>query len=201
MEIKWKKREELIREPKTYSLPELFAMAALVSLLGFLTENTWMLIRSGFIDNRNMNLPFLLGYGLAVVGMYLLIGTPKKGHYVLYFTLVFLFVSLGEILLGFTVEKVCGFYYWDYTNLPMHLTRYTSFFTSLGFSTIITLFMHYCYEPLMEFFHKKMTPRAKRVAVIVFVLLLLDMFYSFHLMKQAQDINRAWKIYLHAPHL
>ena len=110
MEIKWKKKEELVREPKSYPLPELFAMAALVSLLGFLTENTWMLVRSGFIDNRNMNLPFLLGYGLAVVGMYLLIGTPKKGHFVLYFTLVFLFVSLGEILLGFTVEKVCGFY-------------------------------------------------------------------------------------------
>ena len=81
MEIKWKKREELIREPKTYSLPELFAMAALVSLLGFLTENTWMLIRSGFIDNRNMNLPFLLGYGLAVVGKvlrFLLLGLHES---------------------------------------------------------------------------------------------------------------------------
>ncbi len=199
MEIIWKKKYELTSQPKLYTIPDFFAMTALVSLLGFIVEDGWMMIRSGFIDNRNMTLPFLLGYGLAVVTMYLVIGTPKKGHFLLYFGLVFFFVSFGEIALGTTVEKVCGFYYWDYTNLPFHLTRYTSVLTSLGFSAIITSFMYFCYEPLMEFFHERMTPRTRRVCITLFVVMLLDMMYSFHMMRQLGDINRAWKITFHAP--
>lgn len=196
MEIIWKRKDELFYRPKIYDLPEVFAMTALVSLLGFIVENFWMLTRSGFIDNRNMNLPFLLGYGVAVVGMYLLLGTPKKGHFLLYYSIVFFLVSLGEIALGFTVEKVCGFYYWDYTCLPMHLTRYTSLFTSLGFSAIITFFMYFCYEPVMEFLHNHMTKRGRRVFVAVFVLMVIDFFYSFHVMRVVGDLNKTWKIYV-----
>ena len=105
MEIIWKRKDEFTLQPKLYDIPEVLAMTALISLLGFIVENLWMLTRSGFIDNRNMNLPFLLGYGLAVVGMYLLIGTPKKGHFLFYFTIVFFMVSFGEIALGFLVES------------------------------------------------------------------------------------------------
>lgn len=199
MEIIWKRKDEFTLQPKLYTFPELFAMAALVSLLGFLVENMWMLTRSGFIDNRNMNLPFLLGYGIAVVGMYLVLGTPKKGHFLLYYSLVFLFVSLGEIALGFTVEEFCGFYYWDYTNLPMHLTRYTSFFTSLGFSALITLFMYYCYEPIMSFVHRTMTPRRRRIAIALFIALVFDMLYSFHIMRELGDVYKSWKIYVTLP--
>lgn len=199
MEIIWKRKDEFTLQPKLYTFPELFAMAALVSLLGFLVENMWMLTRSGFIDNRNMNLPFLLGYGIAVVGMYLVLGTPKKGHFFLYYSLVFLFVSLGEIALGFTVEEFCGFYYWDYTNLPMHLTRYTSFFTSLGFSALITLFMYYCYEPIMSFVHRMMTPRRRRIAIALFIALVFDMLYSFHIMRELGDVYKSWKIYVTLP--
>ena len=199
MEIIWKRKDEFTLQPKIYSFPELFAMAALVSLLGFMVENMWMLTRSGFIDNRNMNLPFLLGYGIAVVGMYLMIGTPRKNHLLFYYILVFLFVSVGEIALGFLVEDFCGFYYWDYTNLPFHLTRYTSVLTSLGFSAIITSFMYFCYEPLMEFFHERMTPRTRRICITLFVVMLLDMMYSFHMMREIGDINRAWKITFHPP--
>ena len=199
MDIIWKKKYELTTQPKVYSLPDFFAMTALISMLGFIVEDVWMLVRSGFIDNRNMNLPFLLGYGIAVVGMYLLIGTPKKGHLFLYFSIVFFIISLGEILLGKTFEKMCGFYYWDYTNLPFHFTRYTSLFTSLGFSAIIMLFMYFCYEPVMQHLHDHKNKRKRRICIAVFVLMILDMFYSFHLMHQAQNIYRTWKISFHAP--
>ena len=199
MEIIWKRKDEFTLRPKLYTFPELFAMAALVSLLGFLVENMWMLTRSGFIDNRNMNLPFLLGYGIAVVGMYLLIGTPRKNHLLFYYILVFIFVSFGEIALGFAVEEFCGFYYWDYTNLPMHLTRYTSLFTSLGFSAIITVFMYYFYEPLMNVFHTTMTPRRRRIVIALFIAMLVDMLYSFHLMRELGDVYKSWKLYISLP--
>lgn len=196
MELIWKRKDEFTLQPKLYDITEVFAMTALVSLLGFVVENLWMLTRSGFIDNRNMNLPFLLGYGIAVVGMYLLIGTPKKGHFFFYFTIVFFMVSFGEIALGYLVEKLCGFYYWDCTGLPLHLTRYTSFFTSLGFSAIITLFMYFCYEPTTNFFHQHKNKRRQRIWIVVFVLMIIDFFYSFHSMRMLGDLNKTWKIYI-----
>lgn len=36
-------------------------------------------------------------------------------RFIIYFVLVTLAVSVGEIILGTLVEKVCHFYWWDYT--------------------------------------------------------------------------------------
>ncbi len=61
------------------------------------------------IDNRGMNLPFLLGYGLAVLGFYTVIGTPKAPKIGIlqdvspeaaifgYFVLSTVAVSIGEM--------------------------------------------------------------------------------------------------------
>ena len=60
-----------------YSVYELFVMTALISFLGFDLENIWLLFTKGFMDNRSMHLPFLFGYGLLVMGMYCIFGTPQ----------------------------------------------------------------------------------------------------------------------------
>ena len=61
-----------------YSIASLIIMVAVISFLGFMLENTWLVLTKGFFDNRNMTFPFLLGYGLLVVGMYMIVGTPEK---------------------------------------------------------------------------------------------------------------------------
>ena len=127
-----------------YSIYSLFMMVAVISFLGFCLEDTWLSLTKGYIDNRNMNLPFLLGYGLLVVGIYIIIGIPERivflgkpifpkskfRRYLLYFMCMMVIVSLGEILLGTFVEKMFGFEYWNYTRIPMHITKYTSVPTS-----------------------------------------------------------------------
>ena len=45
----------------TYSIPCIILMATVVSFLGFVVENVWLAFTKGYIDNRNMALPFLLG--------------------------------------------------------------------------------------------------------------------------------------------
>ena len=57
-----------------YSLGAVFVMTAFISFLGFLLENIWLAARKGYIDNRNMNTPFMLGYGIAVMGFYFVLG-------------------------------------------------------------------------------------------------------------------------------
>lgn len=52
-------------EKMKYTYYQLGIMAAVVSFLGFVVENIWLAMTKGYINNRNMNAPFLQGYGLA----------------------------------------------------------------------------------------------------------------------------------------
>ncbi len=148
-----------------YSWGAMFIMTAFISFLGFALENIWLAARKGYMDNRNMNAPFLLGYGLAVMGFYYVLGTPSnmrifgsasecgpKSQFGAYFLLTFILVSAGEIVLGKTIEKLSGVILWDYTKIPLHITRYTSIPTSIGFTVVIVTFMDCFFEELMAHF-------------------------------------------------
>ena len=97
-------------------------------------------ITEGYINNRNMHAPFLIGYGMLILAIYFVLGTPDKvilfrkyekkttkvKSYLLYFALAFVVVCVAEIILGTIVEKVCHINYWNYSWLPLHITKYTS---------------------------------------------------------------------------
>ena len=181
-------------------------MVIIISFIGFNIENMWMLYRHLIIDNRNMFLPFLLGYGLFIVVLYYLIGTPKdlanrheidvKSSYLMYLVICFTLVSIGEILLGTFVEKTGHFYYWNYSSIPLHMTRYTSIPTSIGFAIIITLFMNYIYEPLNNHVKKISKKLPISLVVLAFIVLLLDMNISFKNMYMNKGNNTIWCINL-----
>ncbi len=60
------------------SIEYLGLLIALILFMGFWVENIWIAVTKGYIDNRNFRLPFLLGYGLFVVGFALCFGTPDN---------------------------------------------------------------------------------------------------------------------------
>ena len=155
-------------------------MIAFISFLGFLLENIWLAFTKGYIDNRNMKFPFLFGYGLLVVAMHMLLGTPaefaaklpfpgitKRFSRLIYFLTVMLIVSAGEIFLGTFMEKLCGIEYWNYSWIPMHFTKYTSLPTSIGFALVIT---------------------------VLLAIMAVDMLSSFLSMRRARGYNRRWRI-------
>lgn len=188
-------------------------MIAVIAFLGYITENTWLAITKGYIDNRNMNAPFLLGYGVMVLAIYFLFGTPQNladwgimryipegaASYLFYYVLSFLLVSVGEILLGTLVEKVCGIEYWNYEWIPFHLTKYTSLPTSVMFAGIITFFMSNLFDPIMRGLLQMDPQRIKVISVALTTLLVWDFIASFHKMYQKQDFNLIWKYELHHP--
>jgi len=61
-----------------YTTAAYLLTVTIISFLGYCVENIWLAVTQQYINNRNMYLPFLLGYGLTVVGIYLIFGTPKK---------------------------------------------------------------------------------------------------------------------------
>ena len=186
-----------------YTLDDYLLMSVLISFFGFCLENIWMCFRYGYIDNRNMGLPFLLGYSYAVLGIYFVLGTPDDpsailsfltpwNEYAGYYLIVFLMVSFGEIILGKTVERICGFYYWDYTNIPLHITRYTSVFTSMGFSLVITQFMKHLFLPVMEII-SELPQYMDYIGRGVYAMMLIDFFRSFTVMYRKHSLNVRWK--------
>ena len=194
-----------------YSIFELGIMAALISFLGFIVENIWLAATKGYINNRNMNAPFLLGYGLLVISLFFVLGTPEemeqwgmfKGiqtkwqRYMLYFACSFVVVSVGEILLGTIVEKLCGIEYWNYASLPMHITKYTSVPTSIGFASMITFFMGKCFTPLMGWIGRLDSPGLRAVSTMLMAVMVVDFFYSFYQMIYTKDFYLKWQVELH----
>lgn len=193
-----------------YDICSLCIMIAIISFLGFILENIWLCITKGFIDNRNMSAPFLLGYGLLVVCIYVFIGTPsnitilgrslyKKSKllkYILYFLLAMFIVSLCEILLGFFVEKFFGFEYWNYAQIPFHITKYTSIPTSMGFASVIFFFMNIIFEPVMNIILQINSPLKVLFAVSLSVIMIADFVVSFHKMFKTKKLNTKWILHL-----
>lgn len=51
---------------KAYSIYVWLIIIIICSFIGWIIENLWIMLRFGYFDNRNMFLPFLLGYGMAI---------------------------------------------------------------------------------------------------------------------------------------
>lgn len=186
----------------------LVMIVTIISFLGFVVENLWLLVTKGYMDNRNMIFPFLVGYGLAVLLIYLLFGTPrqlrffgksiriksKKIRILFYFLMVMICICVGEILLGKLVEKTCHFCWWDYSKIPLHITQYTSIPTSAGFSVLVVIFMHTMFMPLYEYFLSWEDVILKNTSVTLLVLMIGDYIYNAYLMYTKKSMQIRWRI-------
>lgn len=191
-----------------YSIYVMGIMVAFVSFIGFVVENLWLAFTKGYINNRNMNLPFLLGYGLAIIAIYLLFGTPNEMvfftkyefkaipilKYFIYFLLVMICVSVGEIIIGTATEKLCNIEYWNYSDIPFHVTKYTSVPTSVGFATGITIFMNTVFIPFMDKINAMNPKLIKICAIVLTLLLVIDFVISYGKMIHTKKFYLKWKI-------
>ena len=193
---------------KKEKISALCMIAAVVALLGFVIENIWLYFRYSEINNRNMILPMLLGYGLAIVGLYFMFGTPKhpkffvwsvetKSRFVntmFYFFISGICVMLGECCMGIFVENVMGFKWWSYESLPLNITQYTSVPTTIAFALIIVLFMSLVFYPLHQAFSKIKSNWFHFFSYLVMILMIADFIHSAIYMYQNQTTFQLWSI-------
>lgn len=191
-----------------YNISDLGIMVAIVSFLGFLVENIWLAITKGYVNNRNMNAPFLLGYGMMFLFLLFTLGTPeslvqrgvlkksysKKIKYIVYFLCSFVAVCIGEIILGTIVERLCCIEYWNYSKIPLHITKYTSVPTSIGFAAMITFFMGECVTPLMSWICRLDSVWIRVLSAVLMLVMVSDFFYSFYQMIVLKDFYLKWEI-------
>ena len=194
-----------------YSISSMLIMTAIISFLGFTLENIWLAARKGYMDNRNMFAPFLLGYGVAVMGFYLLLGTPKRPRTYInnlndkiennvgmriaaYFIITFVCVSLGEIILGKIIEKTCHIILWDYTSIPLHITRYTSIPTSIGFTVIITVFMDCFFERIMDSLTGLDPTVSNILGALLITVMTADFLFNAVRTMRTQSMMTSWRL-------
>lgn len=191
-----------------YNLYEMEIVVIIVSFLGFTVENIWLALTKGYINNRNMNLPFLLGYGLAMAAVYFLFGIPSEMilmtkvkvrasramKILLYFLCVMFCVSVGEIVIGTVTEKLCRIEYWNYSGLPLHITKYTSIPTSAGFAGMITLFMEKIFPPLMERLSNMNENVLHVIVLVLLTALLIDFIYCYGKMVKTHNFYHIWEV-------
>ncbi len=193
---------------KTKKIYSMCVVITLVSFLGFLVENIWLVFTKGYMDNRNMHLPFLFGYGLAVALIYFLFGTPdepkflkwsiktksKACNILIYYLIACLCVMVGEILLGTAVEALTGIVWWNYSNIPLHITKYTSAPTTLAFGLMITVFMKFIFLPLYGRCMKTENKWFKIAVCAIMTLMTVDFIFSGIYMFTTHELMELWRI-------
>ncbi len=165
------------------------ALAIVFSALGWIVENTFRVIANGKIDNRFHILPFIPVYGFISFAVYIL-GSPddekffgykitknKVAANIIYILTLAFFVTFGELIVGNTIEYLCGAKLWNYNNIPLHWTRYTSLPTTVGFSVGGYLILKIFYYPFLNYLKENFTSRQLIGATIFYVILLADMVY------------------------
>lgn len=193
---------------KTINICALVMVVTVVAFIGFCVENIWLAFSKGFMDNRNMFLPFLLGYGIAMLIVYLLFGLPHQPLFfgvkvsienpilrnVYYYVMMVVCISVGEIALGTAVEKICGYQWWNYSWIPLHITQYTSVPTSMGFAAIVFVVMRYGFDWLMSVFLRWNENLLKGSALFFGITLTADMVYNLYLIYKNGEGTVRWRI-------
>ena len=162
------------------------------AFFGFCAENAGRMVTKHIFDCRHQLLPFLFAYGIALLAVYVLMGTPddlrffkfrffknknlktKILSHVIYFSVIFVFLLGGEIAVGMLYEKLAGVILWDYSNIPTHITRYTSIITTLLYGGGVYLLMAFAFKPMMKLIMKMGTKAAMIVDCTLGVAIVID---------------------------
>ena len=195
---KAERKKEATSEPKEAKrifgtrVSSLLIICYIAAFCGWLVENLFRLISNGIFDSRHQLLPFLAAYGFGIFVLFFVFGTPtemrifkkrilpkprKWCHALLlliYYVSVYVLIFFGEMGCGLLFEKVFGIRAWNYENIPTHVTRYTSLITTFGFTTGITLLMHFIFRPALRFFESIPQKVSFYIALILGILIAAD---------------------------
>lgn len=149
-------------------LSTLLILSYIAAFLGWWVENLFRLIAAGVFDSRHQLLPFIPVYGAGFFALYALLGTPsgmriggkrilpgtgrKRGAFrgALYAATLFSLILISEMATGLFFEKAFGIRGWNYTSIPLHITRYTSVPTAVAFTAGIFLLMRFAFFPAVR---------------------------------------------------
>ena len=167
-------------------------LTAILSFIGWLYEVLLVRVRFGYWTDRGfLFLPFCPIYGVTLIVVYFLIGTPqeKRGvlknvqnpfaHISLYLIFAFLIPTAAELLVGALFDKAFHLSLWSYTGMPMNFRGYISLPISFLWSALIYIFMRFFFTPLQKAVEKIPEKIALAMAATLFLSTFADAVIQF----------------------
>lgn len=189
-------KEEIEQKDKSNVWVKIAALSAfgiIIAFAGWVMENIGCIIAKGAIDCRFHFLPFIPEYALIPFAFDLLLGTaddlaPFGKHIfkkkstknkvlsnILCLAVICLAIYLGEEGVGNFMEMTNGAVLWDYTEMPMHFSKYTCVLSVFGLGIVSYLVFKFIFPPVTKFFMKKAeSPTFRKVVLTLDVLMIID---------------------------
>ena len=195
----------------------IYLIGIFAAFLGWCAENVVRLISLGVIDNRFHFLPFIFPYALAVIAMFLALGTPENlcffGHelfrtktlknkilsHLSYFLIVSFFVFVGELAVGNFYYYATGLDLWNYSNLPLGVTKYAGLIPSFGYGLGAYLLMVF-FNKMLKLVSKVPFGIAFGICITLGLAILVDNIYmiSYTLVNKKKPEYWSWQVYTKA---
>lgn len=167
-------------------------LTAVLSFIGWLYETLLVRIQHGdWTDRGFLFLPFCPIYGVTLIVVYFLIGTPqeKRGvlkniqnpyaHTALYLLFAFLIPTTAELLVGALFDRAFHVSLWSYAAMPMNFHGYISLPISLLWSALIYMFMRLFFTPLRKITLKIPEKTAVFIASMLVLFVAIDAIIQF----------------------
>ena len=187
-----------------------FLMLALFSFLGCIMETVVCSLPEGIIyDCGFLTLPFCPIYGICLIILYLMLGTPNEAGGILTnvrsaFMRVFLYVvfsfiipTAAELIIGVFADKVLGVSLWNYYMYPLNFYGYICLPVSLIWAAAIPLFMRFIFYPVKKLY-MRIPDRAARVcAYVLAALMITDLTVNLGLLLTGNDLLAAYLFHIY----
>lgn len=172
----------------------LYLIGIMFAFIGWIAENVSKIIIGGAFDSRFHLLPFIGIYAVIPFSFHIALGNPdslapfgkrlfkensRKSRIIsniVCYVSICAAVFLGELIVGNAWDILFGVKLWNYSNLPLHLTRYTSVVSTFGFGTGAYLLFKFMCIPLYKLLKNKFSyTAAKWIVMTLGTLIFLDM--------------------------
>lgn len=163
------------RKPSSY--PTLFWLFMTGSLLGFLMEGIWHLLRTGKWARRVATLwgPFCIIYGAGAVVMYLLALRIGNKGLLLQFMTFAMAGSAVEYLAGVFQETVFGTVSWDYSSHALNISGRISLKMTLVWGLAGLMLTHLLLPVILSLLTKLHLNRLNAVCLVMSVLMAINL--------------------------
>lgn len=170
----------------TYS--SLFWLFMLGSVIGFVLEGLWCVVRKGHWENHSATVwgPFCIIYGLGAVAVYIMTAYFKDKNVFLQFALCAASGTLIEYVSSVFQEICFDSYSWNYSNHFLNLGGRVSLQMTLIWGILGILFMRFLFPPLAKFL-ERLKGKGWRIACIC-----LSVFMCINLLVTSVALTR-WK--------
>ena len=166
--------------------PQHLLAAVIISFAGWIYETLlFFVMYGGMYDRGFVTLPLCPIYGITVLAVYVLIGTPQRGgmllnrmgsggfRAVLYFVLAALIPAAAELVGGEIMERLTGEVLWSYEMFAMRLGKYVCLEISALWASA-SFFVMCFYEGFTALLGKMNRRILRRLALRICALVFMD---------------------------